>query len=75
MFSVRVVRRRSLITITYTATGFLYKMARLITGALVQCGRSKMRTENIERFLSHPEMGKCSHVAPADGLILLRVRY
>ncbi len=75
MFSVRVVRRGSLITITYTATGFLYKMARLITGALVQCGRSKMTIEHIQRFLSNPQTGKCSHAAPPDGLILLRVRY
>jgi tRNA pseudouridine38-40 synthase len=75
MTDVRLTRRGPLITIRYTANGFLYRMVRLLTGGAMRCALSKMPLEDLTRYLQEPGKGKCSHCAPADGLYLARVRY
>ncbi len=75
MHSARVNRRGPLITIDYTATGFLYRMARLLTGALVRVALGRMSDNDLRGYLDRPAAGKCTHCAPADGLYLMRVRY
>ena len=65
------------VTIEFSGDGFLYKMVRLIVGAIVRCGLGKMRPEEITGRLEAAgahDAGK-QFVAPAHGLILVRVRY
>ena len=65
------------ITIEVSGDGFLYKMVRLMVGAVVRCGLGKMRPEEISERLARPRAqprGK-QFVAAAHGLILVRVRY
>jgi tRNA pseudouridine38-40 synthase len=63
-----------LITLRFQGDGFLYKMVRLITGALVRIGQSRAPVESISSYLTGAA-GKCSFAAPADGLYLTRVLY
>jgi tRNA pseudouridine38-40 synthase len=67
----------ALLSFEFEADGFLYKMARLMVGALVQIGSGKASADEIRARLRHPKQ-RSSHarnVAPAGGLFLFRVRY
>ena len=75
--AVRVRAAGSSVTIDFSGDGFLYKMVRLLVGALVRCGHGKMPVERLGELLKSPSSSvpadRC--VAPAEGLILMRVRY
>jgi tRNA pseudouridine38-40 synthase len=73
--SVRVGQNGPCITIEFDGDGFLYKMVRLIVGALVKCAHDKMRIEEISARLKSMELGSPRFAAPAEGLFLVRVRY
>jgi tRNA pseudouridine38-40 synthase len=73
--SVRVRQKGPCITIEFDGDGFLYKMVRLMVGALVKCALGKMHTEEITSRLHSGKVGSGRFVAPAEGLYLARVRY
>jgi tRNA pseudouridine38-40 synthase len=73
--SVHVHQKGPCITIEFDGDGFLYKMVRLMTGALVKCALGKMRIEEITSRLNSGKVGSDRFVAPAEGLYLVRVRY
>lgn len=70
---LRVRRRGPLLTLTFFGDGFLYKMVRLMTGALLRVAQGCERSAWIAQLLAGS--GKCSFAAPADGLYLKRVLY
>ena len=74
---VAVTRTGSSVTVDVTGDGFLYKMVRLMVGAIVRCGLGRMPPSRIRELLATPDTGRATerNVAPAEGLILLRVRY
>src|SRR5207244_12652397 len=55
--SVRVRQKGPCVTIEFDGEGFLYKMVRLMVGALVNCGLGKMRIEEITSRLHSGEVG------------------
>ena len=64
--------------ITYEGDGFLYKMARLLTGAAVHAAQGRMSLGDLAAYLDQPAglpLGKSPNCAPADGLYLERVLY
>jgi len=73
--SVRVRKKGPCVTIEFDGDGFLYKMVRLMVGALVKCALGKMRIEEIISRLYSGKVGFGRFVAPAEGLYLVRVRY
>ena len=75
--AVRVRRTAAVITLEFSGDGFLYKMVRLLVGALVRCGRGKMPPARVRELLSSPASSSAAErtVAPAEGLFLMRVRY
>jgi tRNA pseudouridine38-40 synthase len=73
--SVRVRQKGSYITIEFDGDGFLYKMVRLMVGALVKCALGKMHIEEIPSRLHSGKVSSGRFVAPAEGLYLVRVRY
>jgi tRNA pseudouridine38-40 synthase len=73
--SVRVRQKGPCVTIEFDGDGFLYKMVRLMTGALVKCALGKVRIEEITSRLHSGKVGSDRFVAPAEGLYLVRVRY
>jgi len=75
--TVRVRNSGSLLTIEFEADGFLYKMVRLMAGALVGVGSGKESPNEIQSRLHRPQQRfpHARNVAPAAGLFLVRVRY
>ena len=73
--SVRVRQKGPCITIEFDGDGFLYKMVRLIVGALVKCALGKMHVEEIISRLRSGKIESARLAAPAEGLYLVRVRY
>jgi tRNA pseudouridine38-40 synthase len=73
--SVRVRQDGACITIEFDGDGFLYKMVRLMVGALVECALGKMPIEEITSRLHSGKIGSSRFAAPAEGLYLVRVRY
>jgi len=73
--SVRVRKRGACVTIEFDGDGFLYKMVRLMVGALVKCALGKMHVEDITVRLKSSEPSCARFAAPAEGLFLVRVRY
>ncbi len=71
---VSLRQKGAVITLKYEGDGFLYKMVRLMTGALVKTGQGRAPVESIRDYLEG-RAGKCSFAAPADGLYLTRVIY
>jgi tRNA pseudouridine38-40 synthase len=73
--SMRVRQKGPCVTIELDGKGFLYKMVRLIVGALVKCALGKTRIEEITSRLHSGKAGSARFAAPAGGLYLVRVRY
>jgi tRNA pseudouridine38-40 synthase len=73
--SVRVRSRGQGVILEFDGDGFLYKMVRLIVGALVECGSRKSSFEELAARLSGKSKSTTRSTAPAHGLFLIRVRY
>jgi len=73
--STRVRKKGPCVTIEFDGDGFLYKMVRLMVGALVQCALGKMRIDEITSRLRSGKIGSARFTAAAEGLYLVRVRY
>ncbi len=73
--SVEITRRGEEVRITYTADGFLYNMARILTGTLLEIGAGDRPEEEIDEILASRSRERAGFTAPARGLCLLRVEY
>jgi tRNA pseudouridine38-40 synthase len=71
---VSLARRGELLTLTFQGDGFLYKMVRMLTAAIVRVAQSRETLAGLELRLK-TGAPKSNHVAPADGLTLMRVLY
>ncbi len=72
---VRVGRTAGLTTIEIEGDGFLYKMVRLMVGAMVRCALGKTRITEVRQRLRRVALPSNRLVAPAAGLTLVRVQY
>lgn len=70
-----LVRRGRQVTLRFEADGFLYKMVRSLTGALVAVGEGKLTVEDITRLLAGAQRTEAVQTAPPQGLFLDRVYY
>jgi tRNA pseudouridine38-40 synthase len=75
MTSVKARRHGPRLTLEFEGDGFLYKMVRMMVGALVQCAQGKLTRADLAAKLNSKRHGKAALVAPAGGLFLIRVRY
>jgi len=73
--SVSVRQNGPCVMIEFDGNGFLYKMVRLMVGALVKCALGKMCIEEITSRRRSCKIGSHRFTAPAEGLYLVRVRY
>jgi tRNA pseudouridine38-40 synthase len=67
-------QRGQLLTLTFQGDGFLYKMVRMLSAAIVRVAQRRHTLETLQRQLT-TGTPKWSQVAPPDGLTLLRVLY
>jgi tRNA pseudouridine38-40 synthase len=73
--SISIRRKGSLITLEYSADGFLYRMVRLLTGSIVQVALGRHDLAWLQDLLGEPKGKKSHHLAPASGLYLVKVKY
>ena len=60
----------------FDGEGFLYKMVRMLVGAMVRCGQGACSLEDLRERLERPDNSRKSPMAaPPDGLYLVEVRY
>ena len=72
---IEATQRSACITIEFDGDGFLYKMVRLITGAIIRCALGKVDIEQLNKDLQSRRPIGARFVAPAVGLFLVRIRY
>ena len=81
---VRVLSQCELVTtevgykIIFSGNGFLYKMARLLTGSAVYAAQGRLRLDDLKSLLDQASdlpHGRSPFCAPPDGLILDHVNY
>jgi len=73
--STRIRRHGPQITIEVDGNGFLYKMVRLMVGAMARVALNKMNIDEISARLKSGRAGGSRFVAPAEGLYLVKVWY
>lgn len=64
--------------IIFTGNGFLYKMARLLTGSAVYAAQGRLRLDDLADLMDQPSdlpSGRAPYCAPPDGLVLDHVVY
>ena len=69
IYSIAISRKGAVITLRYHGDGFMYKMVRLMTGALVKIGQGRAAVESIAG-LSGRKAGKCALRRRRKGCIL-----
>lgn len=72
---LEIARRGRRVTLRFEADGFLYKMVRSLTGALVSAGLGKLTPERVASLLAAKERTAAVETAPPQGLFLVKVLY
>ena len=73
--SISIQENNDLVEIYIEGDGFLYNMARIIVGALMDVGNKKITPEDIKTMLENKNRSLSSDTAPAKGLYLYKVKY
>lgn len=72
--AVKITQNGCEICIDLTADGFLYHMARILVGTLLEVGLGKREAESVGALFGGPRAA-AGETAPAKGLCLMEVRY
>lgn len=72
---IKIEHEDEFIRIYITADGFLYNMARIIVGTLIDVGIGKIKPEQIKDIIEGKDRGKAGKTAPPQGLCLVEVYY
>ncbi|MDD2553776.1 MAG: tRNA pseudouridine(38-40) synthase TruA [Desulfotomaculaceae bacterium] len=75
LFGIEVSKEDELVYIEMRADGFLYHMARMITGTLIRVGLGKLNPREVADILANRDSMKGGPAAPARGLFLDRIEY
>ena len=73
--SVEVERHGCEVAITYNGDGFLYHMARIITGTLIETGLGEREPKDMAWLIENGARDDAGMLVPAKGLCLMEVRY
>jgi tRNA pseudouridine38-40 synthase len=73
--AVHVLRRRALVAIAISADRFLHHMVRNLVGSVVEVGRGARPAAWLGEVLAGRDRTRAGPTAPAQGLVLVRVRY
>lgn len=73
--ALEILREGEELRFSLTADGFLYHMARIIVGTLLEIGQGRRRPEEIAEILRSRSRACAGETAPAKGLTLKEVRY
>ena len=75
IYDIKLQQFGQYLCITYKGDGFLYKMIRCLTGALVAVGCNKINSDEILTLLNAKDRDKGQITAPPQGLFLMKVFY
>jgi tRNA pseudouridine38-40 synthase len=75
IYSIEIEEGDKEFRILITGSGFLYNMVRIIAGAMVDIGYSRLQKEDIERAFSTGKREILGKTLPAKGLTLVKVEY
>ncbi len=64
-----------ILNITFTGSGFLYHMIRILTGTLIEVGLGTREVESIIDTIEKKERSEAGYLVPAKGLCLVKVNY
>jgi len=70
-----VARDGEEVTVLASARSFLHNQVRSMVGSLVMVGDGKRSADDLTRALAARDRAACGHVAPPDGLYLMKVDY
>ncbi len=73
--SIHIVARRERLAFVIQGSGFLYRMARVISGTLLEVGRKKLDVDDVAEILASRDRKEAGPTAPPEGLYLLSVLY
>jgi tRNA pseudouridine38-40 synthase len=73
--AIQIQAKKELLILRFDGNGFLYRMVRMLTGAIVRVAANRESLEWINRLLLQPGKAKASFTAPAEGLYLVKVKY
>lgn len=76
IFAIDVEAGEEWLEITFTGSGFLYKMVRFLVGSAVRVAQGKLDSDLVATLLKgHSDSEKAPYCAPAVGLLLVSVHY
>lgn len=70
-----ILREREVLELELEGDGFLYKMVRLMVGTMIHVARGRDSVAWFRSLLDDPAGAKSHHMAPPEGLYLVRVLY
>lgn len=68
-------RHCALVSIRLRADGFLYKMARIISGTLIDISEEKLKIDDLEEIIESRDRSRAGRTLPAHGLYLSCIEY
>ena len=71
----KITKRKDIIKITITSTGFLRNMVRIMVGSLIDLARGQKTLEELEDMLNNPRKNTRRYNADPHGLYLLKIFY
>ena len=75
IYSIDIFEENNILTITFKGDGFMKYMVRMIVGALIEVGLSRLDISKLKEIFELRPRKVCSFKAPANGLYLKEVRY
>jgi len=75
IFSIEIQKENEIVEIMFYGDGFLYNMARIMAGTLIEVGAGRMNADSIPEILAKKDRSLAGPKAPCSGLILYDVEY
>ncbi|MBR4470074.1 MAG: tRNA pseudouridine(38-40) synthase TruA [Erysipelotrichaceae bacterium] len=70
-----ITRKKDILKIRVTSSGFLRNMVRIMVGTLIDLGRGKKTLDDIREMLEHPNKSTRRYNADPNGLYLVKIFY
>ena len=72
---IAIIKKKNIITLTFTARSFLYNQVRIMTGTLKDAGSGLINPVALKRILQKKKRSSSGITAPSKGLTLYKVYY
>lgn len=73
--TIAIIKKKNIITLTFTARSFLYNQVRIMTGTLKDVGSGLIKPAALKRILQKKKRSSSGVTAPSKGLTLYKVYY